>query len=116
VRQVRPVPGSVRRPENFDALEHLRQAVATLPRKFAATVLLKTDLDSARRAFIDTIGLFEQTAHGVLLHNQSDELDWFARQLAAAPFAVVVLQPPALKAELRKIAQRLLRAAGRSSN
>ena len=116
VRQVRPVPGSVRRPENFDALEHLRQAVATLPRKFAATVLLKTDLDSARRAFIDTIGLFEQTAHGVLLHNQSDELDWFARQLAAAPFAVAVLQPPALKAELRQIAQRLLRAAGRSSN
>jgi predicted DNA-binding transcriptional regulator YafY len=90
----------------------LRLAVATVPRKFAAKVLLLTDLDSARRAFIDTIGLFEQTDEGVLLHNQSDQLDWFARQLAAAPFEVVVLEPPALLAELRAVAERLLRAAG----
>lgn len=73
---------------------------------------MKTTLEQARRSFIDTIGLFEQTDEGVLLHNQSDQLDWFARQLAAAPFEVVVLEPPALLAELRAVAERLLRAAG----
>ena len=111
VRQVRPANGEVRRPPGFDALEHLRLAVATVPRKFAAKVLLLTDLDSARRAFIDTIGLFEQTADGVLLHNQSDELAWLARQLAAAPFDVQVLEPEALRIELRTVGERLLRAA-----
>jgi predicted DNA-binding transcriptional regulator YafY len=111
VRQVQPAHGEVRRPPGFDALEHLRLAVATVPRKFAARVLLLTDLDSARRAFIDTIGLFEQTADGVLLHNQSDELAWLARQLAAAPFEVQVLEPEALRIELRTVGERLLRAA-----
>jgi predicted DNA-binding transcriptional regulator YafY len=112
VRQVAPAAGQALRPPGFDALEHLRRAVATVPRKFAARVLLRTDLESARRAFIDTIGLFEQTGDGVLLHNQSDELDWLARQLAAAPFEVSVLEPAALRDALRTVGERLLRAAG----
>ncbi|SHM72459.1 Predicted DNA-binding transcriptional regulator YafY, contains an HTH and WYL domains [Duganella sacchari] len=111
VTAVRATRGLAQRPPGFDALEHLRVAVATVPRKFAARVLLKTTLDQARRAFIDTIGLFEQCEHGVLLHNQSDELEWFARQLAAAPFEVEVLEPPALRTALRTIGERLLRMA-----
>jgi predicted DNA-binding transcriptional regulator YafY len=111
VRQVLPARGLVRRPPGFDALEHLRLAVATVPRRFAARILMQTDLESARRAFIDTIGLFEQTAEGVLLHNQSDELGWLARQLAAAPFEIRVLEPEALRDELRTVGERLLRAA-----
>jgi len=111
VVQVAPVRGQFQLPSGFDALEHLRQSVASLPRKFAATILLETDLATARGAFIDTIGLFEQTADGILLHNQSDELGWLARQLAAAPFAFTVLEPAALRDELRTVAARLLRAA-----
>jgi predicted DNA-binding transcriptional regulator YafY len=111
VRQVLPARGLVRRPPGFDALEHLRLAVATVPRRFAARILMQTDLESARRACIDTIGLFEQTADGVLLHNQSDELGWLARQLAAVPFEIRVLEPEALRDELRTVGERLLRAA-----
>ncbi|MYM86976.1 WYL domain-containing protein [Rugamonas sp. FT82W] len=112
VLQVVPVLRGFQLPAGFDALEHLRLSVAALPRKFSATVLLDTDLATARRAFIDTIGLFEQTADGVLLRNQSDELGWLARQLAAAPFAFTVVEPDALREELRTVAGRLLRAAG----
>ncbi|MQA18321.1 helix-turn-helix transcriptional regulator [Rugamonas rivuli] len=112
VLQVAPAEGGYELPPGFDALVHLRQSVATLPRRFAARILLKTDLASARRAFIDTFGLFEQTADGVLLHNQSDELGWLARQLAAAPFEFTVLEPDSLRAELRTVAERLVRAAG----
>jgi predicted DNA-binding transcriptional regulator YafY len=111
VRQVLPARGLLRRPPGFDAQEHLRLAVATVPRRFAARILMQTDLESARRAFIDTIGLFEQTADGVLLHNQSDELGWLARQLAAVPFEIRVLEPEALRDELRTVGERLLRAA-----
>lgn len=111
VLRVTPARGLIRRPPGFDALEHLRLSVAAMPRKFAAKVLLKTELETARRALMDTIGLFEQTADGVLLHNQSDDLAWFARQLAGAPFDVTVLEPEQLRVELRTVAERLLRSA-----
>jgi predicted DNA-binding transcriptional regulator YafY len=111
VLRVTTVPGAVRRPADFDALEHLRLSVAAMPRKFAAKVLLKTELATARLALMDTIGLFEHTADGVLLHNQSDDLAWFARQLASVPFEVTVLEPKELRTELRTVAERLLRSA-----
>ncbi|MES2346412.1 MAG: YafY family protein [Pseudomonadota bacterium] len=112
VLAVEPANGGFTLPPGFDALEHLRLSVAALPRKFAARILLHTDLATARRSMMDTIGLFEQTGDGVLLHNQSDELGWLARQLAAAPFDITVLEPPELRAELGAVAARLLRAAG----
>jgi hypothetical protein len=43
-------------------------------------------------------GVLEQTAEGVVIHAQSDELDWFARQLAGMPFDFEIRQPPALHA------------------
>ncbi|HJV02806.1 MAG TPA: YafY family protein [Burkholderiaceae bacterium] len=105
------IPAQFERPAEFDALAHLRQSVATLPRAFSATVRLKTDVATARRALMDTIGVFEQCADGVLLHNQSDDLAWLARQLAAVPFELEILDPPQLRAEMAAHARRLLQMA-----
>jgi len=99
------------RPAQFDALVHLRDSVAAMPRRFSATVLLKASLDAARNHLMDTIGLFEQTEDGVLLHNQSDDLNWFARQLASLPFALEVISPPELRTELANVAARLMQIA-----
>lgn len=106
-----PAPGRFERPADFDALAHLRLSVASLPRAFSATVLLKTDLATARRALMETIGLFEQRADGVLLHNQSDDLAWLARQLAGVPFGLEIVDPPRLRDELAAHARRLLQMA-----
>jgi predicted DNA-binding transcriptional regulator YafY len=106
-----PVAGRFERPADFDALAHLRLSVASLPRAFSATVLLKTDLATARRALMATIGVFEQRADGVLLHNQSDDLAWLARQLAGVPFGLEILDPPRLRDELAAHARRLLQTA-----
>ncbi|PFH09886.1 putative DNA-binding transcriptional regulator YafY [Collimonas sp. PA-H2] len=108
VRQVQLLAQQFTRPPAFDALAHLSFSVATIPRAFAIEVLLKTDLISAREHLFDAIGIFEQTEEGVLLHNQSDDLDWFARQLAHLPFAFEIHQPPALRDAVRLCAQRLL--------
>ncbi|WP_211443167.1 helix-turn-helix transcriptional regulator [Collimonas humicola] len=108
VRQVQLLAQQFTRPPAFDALAHLSFSVATIPRAFAVEVLLKTDLISAREHLFDAIGIFEQTEEGVLLHNQSDDLDWFARQLARLPFAFEIRQPPALRDAVRLCAQRLL--------
>lgn len=108
VGQVQLLAQQFARPPAFDALAHLSFSVATIPRAFAIEVLLKTDLISAREHLFDAIGIFEQTEEGVLLHNQSDDLDWFARQLARLPFAFEIHQPPALRDAVRLCAQRLL--------
>ncbi|MEO6917660.1 MAG: YafY family protein [Collimonas sp.] len=111
VGQVRQLDQEFTRPANFDALTHLAFSVASIPRAFAIEVLLKTDLKSAREQLFDAIGILEQTEDGVLLHNQSDDLDWFARQLAHLPFAFEIHHPAALRDAVTSCALRLLQLA-----
>jgi predicted DNA-binding transcriptional regulator YafY len=106
------VDKSFARPEQFDALHYLGESVARLPRAHAAQVLLKTDLQTARTHLFDAVGVFEQVEDGVLLHNQSDDLDWFARQLASLPFAFEIRGPDALRDAVRMCGERLLGLAG----
>jgi predicted DNA-binding transcriptional regulator YafY len=103
--------GCFARPLGFDALKYLGEAVAKLPRAHAIEVLLKTDLQTARAHLFDAVGVYEQTAGGILLHNQSDDLDWFARQLARLPFAFEIRSPDALRDALKACAARLLELA-----
>ncbi|MFC5474335.1 helix-turn-helix transcriptional regulator [Paraherbaspirillum soli] len=111
IRQVDLLEVSFMRPADFDALAYLSLSVATLPRAFTVEVLLKADLDSARSHLFEAIGVFEQTAEGVLIRNQSDDLDWFARQLARLPFAFEIRRPAELRDALKACAKRLLQLA-----
>jgi predicted DNA-binding transcriptional regulator YafY len=100
------------RPPDFDAMAHVVQAVATLPRAITIEVLLKTDVASVRAHLFAEAGVLEETAEGVVVHAQSDELDWFARQLAGMPFDFEIRQPPALHAAVADCVRRLLRCSG----
>jgi predicted DNA-binding transcriptional regulator YafY len=108
---VEPLAEQFERPEGFDPMAHLVQAIATLPRAFAIEVLLKTDLASARAQLFAEAGVFEETAAGVVVHAQSDELDWFARQLAGMPFDFEIRHPEALHAAVGECVRRLLRCS-----
>jgi predicted DNA-binding transcriptional regulator YafY len=94
-------------PADFDAVRHLALGVASLPRAIQVEVLLKTDLDTARKALFDSLGLLQPLADGVLLHSQVDDVHWLARELARLPFDFAVLQPPALREALQTLAARL---------
>jgi predicted DNA-binding transcriptional regulator YafY len=111
IASVEPRPVSFARPQGFDVLEHLRTSMAAMPRAHAVEVLLKTDLATAGDHFFDEIGFFEQAEGGVRLRGQADDLDWFARQLCAAPFEAEVVAPDALRASVAALAARLLRMA-----
>jgi predicted DNA-binding transcriptional regulator YafY len=102
---------SFERPALFDALAHLRKSVATLPRAFTVEVLLKTELERARGVLSAAMGVLEQTDAGVVLHNQSDDLGWFAQQLASLPFDFEIRKPAQLRTEVIGLAQRLLKCA-----
>lgn len=105
---VRTLDVSFERPASFNPMEYLVRSVATLPRAFTIEVLLKTTLEGARAQFFDAIGVFEQTAEGVVIYNQSDDIEWFARQLASLPFGFEIRHPPELKQAVRGCAERLL--------
>jgi predicted DNA-binding transcriptional regulator YafY len=109
---VEPLAEPFERPAGFDPMAHLVQAIATLPRAFAIEVLLKTDLASARAHLFAEAGVFEESAGGVVIHAQSDELEWFARQLAGMPFDFEIRHPPELHAAVGECVRRLLRCAG----
>jgi predicted DNA-binding transcriptional regulator YafY len=111
VIDVRALPANFGRPEAFDALAHLARSVAMLPRAHAVEVLLLTDLDRARRETFDSIGVFTPEGDAVRVSGQTDDLDWFARELARLPFDFAVLSPPALRAALRRQGARLARLA-----
>lgn len=110
VRSVVALPRSFLRPAGFDALARLRESIATIPRGHAIEVSLQADLAAARRAFPAEFGLLEPRADGVLLRTSADDLAWFARQLAALPFAFAVHAPAELGDAVRALATRLLEA------
>jgi predicted DNA-binding transcriptional regulator YafY len=111
VVEVQALAEPFERPAGFDAMAHVVQAVATLPRAYTIDVLLKTDPRSARAHLFAEAGVFEDTAEGVVIHAQSDELDWFARQLAGMPFDFEIRRPPELHAAVGECVQRLLRCS-----
>lgn len=112
IAQVSPVDRSFGRPQDFDALAYLVDSVARLPRAHTVQVLLKTDLQNAQAHLFHGAGVFEPVEGGTLLHNQSDDLEWFARELARLPFPFEIVAPDALRDALRACAERLMDLAG----
>jgi predicted DNA-binding transcriptional regulator YafY len=106
-----PMPARFTRPKGFDVLEWLNRSIATLPRAHRVEVLLHTDLAKAREAFSPAIGLFEAVDDGVLLRVRTDDLWWFARQLARVPFGFEIRTPQRLRKELLAHAARLQQLA-----
>jgi predicted DNA-binding transcriptional regulator YafY len=109
---VQLVAGSFAPPPDFDALDAMRHTMATLPRQHPVEVLLHTTLDEARHELPDDIGTFERVvargAARVRLVGRTDDLAWFARQLARVSFRVEIRKPAALADALRAHAERLL--------
>lgn len=108
----RPLDATFVRPEKFDALAHLEEGVATLPRAHAIEVLLRGDLPKVRRAVFAALGILEPVEGGVLLSSQADDLHWFARELCRLPFSFEIRFPDALRDAVRENAERLIAMVG----
>jgi predicted DNA-binding transcriptional regulator YafY len=107
------------RPASFDALAYLKESIASLPRAHPIEVVLATDLATAQREMVSGHAVLEWTGDGVLLRSQTDDLDWFALQLARLPFDFQVLSPAALRnavALMGRRLQRLARVKARTAN
>lgn len=112
---IEPLAQSFRRPEGFDALAHLTQSLATLPRGHRAELLLHATPAEAKRYLFAAIGVFEPAPEGTHLTVEADDLDWLARELSRCPFPFRVLQPEALRTALTAHAGRLLAISSHAS-
>jgi predicted DNA-binding transcriptional regulator YafY len=107
LRQVRPLAERFARPAGLDLLAQIERSLAALPRAFAVEVLLHCDLATAQAAIFAAFGLLEPAEGGVILLGQTDDLAWFARELARLPFTFEIRAPDALRSALRGHAERL---------
>jgi predicted DNA-binding transcriptional regulator YafY len=107
ITQVREMDSHFIRPEGFDPLAHVMQAIVMLPRKYPFELLLKTDFPTAQREVFDFLGVLEAHKDGVLMRGSVEDLDWLARQVSIFSFEFVVLEPPELKMELQKHSEKL---------
>jgi predicted DNA-binding transcriptional regulator YafY len=102
------------RPKDFDALAHVVESIALLPRQHEFSVLLKTDVATARAQVIEALGVLKPCAEGVRLSGSADDLVWVAGELGRCTFDFVIEAPDALREALREQAARLTRLADHS--
>ena len=100
------------RPREFDVPGHVARSIATLPRRYAVEVFLDTNLEVARRELREAIGVLEPAGAGVLMRSQTDDLDWFARELARLPCQFEIRSPAELSAAVARLARDLMARVG----
>ena len=111
VTQVSMIDAHFDRPEGFDPLAYLMQAIAIMPRRFAFELLLKTDIDTAQKEVFDVLGILEATEEGIILRGSVEDLDWLARQISIFSFDFIVREPTELRTELKKHSVKLANLA-----
>jgi predicted DNA-binding transcriptional regulator YafY len=99
------------RPEDFDVVGYLRQAIGEAVYGTRCEVLLALNLEEAKQRVSPTDGTLEEVEDGTVLRFSADDFDWAASYLAGLECDLVVLRPPELRAALRTMAGRLRAAA-----
>jgi predicted DNA-binding transcriptional regulator YafY len=99
------------RPTSFNSLEFVRQSLADVPGLWRIEVLLATTLDDAKRRVPLHLATFEETAGGVVLRQNAEELEDVARQLVWLGIPFIVRQPEELRDVLRSFAAEIGRIA-----
>ena len=98
ITRIDTINAHFKRPEGFDPLAHMMQAVATLPRNIA----------TAQKEVFDVLGILEAAEDGIIMRGSVEDLDWLARQISIFSFDFVVREPEELRAELIKHAAKLV--------
>lgn len=94
-------------PPGFDARDHLLQSLSAAWSGWTTEVVLQAPIEEARRWISPIVGTPEETAQGVVLRVQADNLDWTAHYLLGLPWSFTVHHPPELMEALVRIRSRI---------
>jgi predicted DNA-binding transcriptional regulator YafY len=111
VLTIAPQDERFRRPPEFDTVEHLRRALASMPFGFEVEVLLRATLDQVRTRVPAHVANLEETRDGTIMRTHTDDLAAAARYLAGIGFQFIVLRPSELRDEVHRLGVELLATA-----
>jgi predicted DNA-binding transcriptional regulator YafY len=95
--------------EHPDPVAYVRRSVAAAPYRYLARVRVHAPAASLRSMVPPQVGQVEDDVDGwCVFVIGGDSLDWIAAQLARLGFEARVLEPPALRSALERLAHRLL--------
>jgi predicted DNA-binding transcriptional regulator YafY len=103
-------------PAEFDPVAHVLAGLAAVPYTHAVSVILHTDLATARRQIPVSVGALTEVSGGVRLTARAERLAGAAQLLAGLGYGFTVEEPAELRDEVHALAQRLLAAAGEPAN
>jgi predicted DNA-binding transcriptional regulator YafY len=114
IQQVEVTSETFSPPVNFDALEAVQRALASVPRVWQIEVWLETTLEEVQRQTRFPKALFEEADNGVILRVDVEDLPWMARFLAGLGLPLIIHHPPELRTVLRHYALTLANYAERT--
>lgn len=93
---------------DFDVLDYVVDALSA-PNGYQVEVVFDTTLDKAQRSMPPRLGTFEVVEGGILFRCSALRLDWIAALMLSLDFPIRIIQPQALRDELRALAQKALK-------
>lgn len=103
------------RPLNFDCVDYVMRSLATTPITWPVEILLETTLAEAQQVITPAVATLEETPQGVLMLCSVGNLNWLAETiLTRLDWPFIILQPPELREELHRLADKMKRMAGRT--
>lgn len=103
-----------KRPPDFDSLAYVMRSLANTPATWVIEVLLETTLEEAQQYVPPVIASLEQVPDGVMLRCSVGYLEWIAHFLSGLRWPFIVIQPPELRDELRRLSTRIADMAERT--
>lgn len=94
-------------PAEFQALEVVQQALASVPRTWQVEVWLEITLEEIQRKTRLAKAHFEEVENGILLRGDVEDLPWMAHFLAGLGVPLVIHRPPELRLALQQYALTL---------
>ncbi len=104
IQQVEVTSETFSPPVNFDALEAVQRALASVPRVWQTEVWLETTLEEVLRQTRFPKALFEEVDKGVILRVDVEDLPWMARFLAGLGVPLIIHHPSELRTVLHQYA------------
>jgi predicted DNA-binding transcriptional regulator YafY len=94
------------RPDHFDSLGHVQQALATVPTSWLVEVPLRATLAEIQPKLPPAVAALHEVSEGVVLRCSVVDPSWAEHLLVSLGYPLVVRQPDELRAELRSLAAR----------
>ncbi|MBM7844625.1 helix-turn-helix transcriptional regulator [Herpetosiphon giganteus] len=108
IRGLTPLTTNFMRPASINIVDTLLAGLNAAHDQQQVEVLLKTSLDHAQQLIAPQIATLEATAQCVLLRRAAVHLEWVAFLLLELDVPLVVLQPPALRSLIQRMATKAL--------